>query len=212
MQQFDLNLSSGVEQIELPVDDEHRKEGAIVKFQSDYLGPQQAIDFYNKLYKQVDWQKETLWIFGEERLVPRLVAWYGDPEAEYRYSGKLHKPLPWIRPLQDIKEQLEQTLGCCFNSVLCNLYRDGSDSMGWHADDERELGSNPVIASVSLGAKRAFHLKHKKNPKLRHKMSLTSGSLLVMQGATQKFWLHQVPKEPKITEARINLTFRKVIL
>ncbi|WP_223669500.1 alpha-ketoglutarate-dependent dioxygenase AlkB family protein [Kangiella shandongensis] len=211
MQQFDLNLSSGLEKVSLPSDDVGEPEGAEIRFQNQFYDSSQVTDFYNVLYSMVDWQEESLWIAGRQRKVPRLIAWYGDPEARYRYSGKVHHPEPWFEPLLSIKKKLETTLGCDFNSVLCNLYRHGEDSMGWHADDEAELGPKPVIASVSLGATRAFHLKHKKNPKLRHKMLLTSGSLLVMQGTTQQYWLHQVPKEPKVTKARINLTFRHVI-
>lgn len=211
MQQFDLNLSAEIERITLPSDDASNPEGAELRFQSQFYDAGQASDFYDVLHSAVDWQEESLWIAGKERKVPRLIAWYGEPEAEYRYSGKVHHPRQWTEPLLSIKKNLEAALGCDFNSVLCNLYRNGEDSVGWHADDEAELGPNPVIASISLGATRSFHLKHKKNPKLRHKMSLTSGNLLVMQGTTQQHWLHQVPKEPKVTKARINLTFRKVI-
>lgn len=212
MQQFDMGFGQENDDIVLGAGEIPAEETAHIKFHPNFLNNAEASALCDTLQSRVDWKNESLWIFGRERLVPRLVAWYGDAEARYSYSGKVHEPLPWIEPLLSIKKRLEETLGCDFNSVLCNLYRDGADSMGWHADDERELGDEPVIASVSLGASRAFHLKHKKNPKLRHKMSLTSGSLLVMQGATQEYWLHQVPKEPKVTEARINLTFRKVIL
>lgn len=164
-----------------------------------------------ELIRDIAWQSETIRIAGVERLVPRLTAWYGDEGADYRYSGVDHSPLAWSQTLLKIKEKVEQASGESFNSALCNLYRNGKDSVAWHSDDEPELGAQPVIASVSFGATRSFHLKHKTQTKLRHKMSLTSGSLLVMKGATQSHWLHQVPKEPKITEPRVNITFRKII-
>ncbi len=168
----------------------------------------------SKLFKQLmetsDWQSETIRIAGVERLVPRLTAWYGDNGADYYYSGVKHQPMAWTKPLLLIKEKIEQSCGESFNSALCNLYRSGQDSVAWHADDEPELGQNPIIASASFGATRTFQLKHKKLLKLRHKMSLTSGSLLIMKGATQACWQHQVPKEPTVTEPRINITFRNI--
>ena len=187
------------------------EEGSRIAFQPNFMNLDKADEVFESLMNKVDWQEESLWIAGQQRKVPRLIAWYGDSDAQYRYSGELHHPQPWFPELESIKQSLEVSLGQSFNSVLCNLYRNGQDSVGWHADDERELGEQPVIASLSLGASRTFQLKHKNKPNLRHKMSLSSGSLLVMQGTTQQFWLHQVPKEPKVSQARINLTFRKVI-
>lgn len=206
MQQMGLGFEQKGEILVL----DSEQSNASVQYYPNFIIEPEASYLLNELLSGVEWQAESLWIAGKERQVPRRVAWYGDPDAQYRYSGKLHQPLPWIEPLKRLKAMLQSELNSSFNSVLCNLYRDGKDSMGWHADDEKELGDEPVIASVSLGQARAFHLKHKTNPKLRHKMTLTSGSLLVMQGTTQQYWLHQVPKEPNITEPRINLTFRNI--
>ncbi|RDX36303.1 alpha-ketoglutarate-dependent dioxygenase AlkB [Kangiella sp. HD9-110m-PIT-SAG07] len=211
MQQIDLGLSQKTETLVLDADQSDSESSATVQYHPGFIDDNQASGLYHTLSSLVEWQEETLWIAGKERKVPRLIAWYGDKDAEYQYSGKSHQPMPWIRPLALLKEQLEKELTTSFNSVLCNLYRNGQDSMGWHADNEKELGDNPVIASVSLGATRKFQLKHKTNSQLRHKMLLTSGSLLVMQGTTQDYWLHQVPKELKVNEPRINLTFRNII-
>lgn len=210
MQQFDIGFEKKIEGFVLGDGEVPAGQLAHLQFQSNFMNKSQAADLFDDLQHNVDWQEEFLWLFGQQRKAPRLIAWYGEPEAEYRYSGQTHQPSPWLPSLLDLKVLLEQQLDCSFNSVLCNLYRDGQDSMGWHADDEKELGHEPVIASINLGANRAFHLKHKKVSSLRHKMRLTSGSLLVMRGATQKFWLHQVPKEKKVTEPRINLTFRQI--
>lgn len=221
MQQFELGLSPAGEkqderqEIEQIVLGEQKSAGGVgsrIAFRPNFINATKANALFESLISSVDWQEESLWIAGQQRKVPRLIAWYGDPDAEYQYSGALHHPQPWLPELELIKQSLEASLGQSFNSVLCNLYRNGQDSVGWHADDERELGKEPVIASLSLGASRTFQLKHKNKPNLRHKMSLSSGSLLVMQGTTQQFWLHQVPKEPKVSQARINLTFRKVIV
>lgn len=163
------------------------------------------------LLQSIDWQEETIRIAGVERLVPRLIAWYGDNGAEYQYSGVRHYPKGWTQELLQIKNRVEKLVGQKFNSALCNLYRDGQDSVAWHSDDELELGEKPVIASVSFGATRTFQLKHKTKPKLRHKISLTSGSLLLMKAGLQENWQHQVPKEPHITEPRVNITFRNII-
>ncbi|NVJ66595.1 MAG: alpha-ketoglutarate-dependent dioxygenase AlkB [Gammaproteobacteria bacterium] len=165
---------------------------------------------FEELMEQIQWQTETIRIAGIERVVPRLTAWYGDKGADYYYSGVRHKPYAWSLQLLVIKEQLKQLIGHSFNSALCNLYRNGQDSVAWHSDDEPELGENPLIASVSLGATRRFELKHKTD-KLKHKIDLTSGSLLVMQGTMQQHWLHQIPKEPAVQEPRINITFRTII-
>ena len=148
-------------------------------------------------------------MFGKQIPSPRLVAWYGEKEAAYRYSGILHQPNPWLPELLSIKEIIEQKFNLQFNSVLANLYRNKSDSMGYHADNEIELGKNPIIASLSLGVTRKFNLKHKKSKTL-HKMTLTNGSLLIMSGDTQNNWYHSVPKQKKATAERINLTFRLI--
>jgi len=156
------------------------------------------------------WQEETIFIFGKWVKVPRLMCWYGDPDAYYQYSGVNHQPRPWTMELQSVRARLEQQCWCTFNSVLANLYRDGKDSMGCHADDEKELGLNPVIASLSLGDERLFKLHHKKR-KQTLDIILGHGDLLVMAGSLQHHWLHSVPKTKKIKTPRINLTFRKIM-
>jgi alkylated DNA repair dioxygenase AlkB len=141
-------------------------------------------------------------------LQPRLLCWYG--EASYTYSKLTLPATPWPAWLLPLKQQVEQAVGASFNGVLLNYYRDGQDSMGWHSDDEPELGRDPLIASVSLGAARRFTLKHKQQP-LKHELSLTAGSLLVMAGHMQHHWLHALPKMARVQDGRINLTFRQII-
>lgn len=174
------------------------------------LGPQEADDLFAVLRGQVDWRQEEIVLFGQRRLVPRLVAWHGDAGAVYSYSGVEHHPQPWTPPLQRIRERVEALSGHSFNSVLLNLYRDGRDGMGWHADDEPQLGASPVIASVSLGATRRFRMRHRKRRAETLGLDLEHGSLLLMQGATQHHWLHAVPKVTRPVGERINLTFRRV--
>lgn len=148
-------------------------------------------------------------MYGRELLSPRLTAWYGDPGGEYSYSGVSHTPLAWTAPLLRLKHQVELATEAKFNSALLNLYRDGNDSVAWHSDDERELGPRPQIASLSLGAQRTFSLKHKARRDLpRVDLELTHGSLLWMGGTCQQHWLHQIPKRKRVTEPRINVTFR----
>jgi alkylated DNA repair dioxygenase AlkB len=156
------------------------------------------------------WQEEAIFIFGKWVKVPRMMCWYGDPDAYYRYSGVNHQPKPWSTELQSIRKKVEQQCRCAFNSVLANLYRDGNDSMGCHADDEKELGLNPVIASLSLGDERLFKLHHKKRKEILD-IILGHGDLLVMAGSLQNHWMHSVPKTKKIKTPRINLTFRKIL-
>jgi alkylated DNA repair dioxygenase AlkB len=163
------------------------------------------------LKTELAWQEEDIFIFGKWFKVPRLMCWYGDPDAYYQYSGVNHQPIPWIPVLQDVRKKIEQHCQCTFNSVLANLYRNGSDSMGCHADDEKELGTNPVIASLSLGDTRLFKLHHKKR-KSTLNFELGHGDLVVMAGALQYHWVHSVPKTKQLKTLRINLTFRKIMM
>jgi alkylated DNA repair dioxygenase AlkB len=174
--------------------------------------PQPEADLLFATFKTgLAWQEETIAIFGKWIKVPRLMCWYGDPDASYRYSGVNHQPRPWTTELQSVRDKAEQQCQCAFNSVLANLYRDGKDSMGCHADDEKELGPNPVITSLSLGDERLFKLHHKKR-KESMDISLGHGDLLVMAGALQHYWMHSVPKTKKLKTPRINLTFRKILV
>ncbi len=149
-------------------------------------------------------------LFGREHLTPRLCAWYGDPGVRYAYSGQALEPLPWPPALARLRARLQNALGCPFNSVLCNLYRDGTDSMGWHSDDEASLGPRPVIASLSLGAARRFALRHRTRAYRSVALALGHGDLLIMAGDTQHHWQHAVPKTRRPIAPRINLTFRTV--
>lgn len=163
-----------------------------------------------RLKSTLAWREETIFIYGKWCKVPRLMCWYGDPGATYRYSGVDHPPLPWTDELLLIKEKIQNACQSSFNSVLANLYRNGRDSMGCHADDEKELGQNPVIASLSLGDERLFRLHHKK-PKQTLDIYLGHGDLLVMAGTLQHHWVHSLPKTVRSKGPRINLTFRNIL-
>jgi alkylated DNA repair dioxygenase AlkB len=176
-----------------------------------FITEHQADSLLQSFQQTIDWQQETLFLFGRSVLVPRLVAWYGDEHATYRYSGKTHVPLPWTQDLVRLRVLLENYLQVEFNAVLLNLYRHGNDSMSWHADDEDELGEKPVIASVSLGAERDFQFRSRCDKSQKISISLPHGSLLVMQNGCQSNWQHQLPKRKRCKEARVNLTFRKII-
>lgn len=160
------------------------------------------------LRQDIAWETHRIRLFGREHASPRLSCWIGDPGTAYRYSGALFEPHPWPSLLQPLRERLCAELGAGFNSVLANLYRDGHDCMGWHSDNEPELGAAPVIASVSLGATRRFVLKHRRDPERKLAIELPHGSLLVMVGATQRNYRHALPRTAKVTSERINLTFR----
>jgi len=172
----------------------------------------EATRLFQDLRRQIDWREEEIVLFGRRVPVPRRVAWHGDPGASYTYSGTRHDPLPWTPALERVRERVTTLAGAHFNAVLLNLYRDGRDGMGWHADDEPELGQDPSIASVSLGATRRFCLRHRRRKDLRLNVPLTHGSLLLMSGATQHRWVHAVPKTATPVGERINLTFRRIDL
>ena len=166
---------------------------------------------YDALLQELDWRQDTIMMYGRPVPIPRLNAWYGDATAEYGYSGLRLNPLPWTETLQSIRQRIQDFTGDRFNSVLANFYRDGNDGVSWHSDDERELGENPVIASLSLGATRTFSLRHRFDRGLKNRhLPLLSGSLLIMRGTTQHYWQHQVPKQKKVKGGRINLTFRQI--
>lgn len=176
------------------------------------LAPATATRLFETLRREIDWHGEEILMFGRRVPVPRRVAWHGDPGASYTYSGTAHEPLPWTDALLEIRARASELTGASYNSVLLNLYRDGRDGMGWHSDDEPELGVNPVIASVSLGVERRFCLRHRRSRDLRREVILEHGSLLCMAGATQHHWLHALPKASWCNGERINLTFRRVAL
>jgi len=171
--------------------------------------PAAAEQLFERLHKEIPWAQRDVVVYGKRYPQPRLVAWFGDRGASYTYSRLTLEPLPWTESLTHIKRQVEQLAGTRFNSVLANLYRNGQDTNGWHSDDEPELGTNPIIASVSLGAVRRFDLRHK-HSKATIRCDLPSGSLLIMAGNTQSQWQHQLPRTKKVDRPRINLTFRSV--
>jgi alkylated DNA repair dioxygenase AlkB len=163
-----------------------------------------------KLIGELDWRQDKISMFGQSHDVPRLNAWYGDPGRSYSWSGIAMDPSPWTSTLHEVKKRVSELADTEFNSVLANLYRDGNDKVDWHADDEEVLGVNPVIASVSLGAARKFRIRRKDRSSQPIDISLKSGDVLIMSGSTQRYWEHQVPRTKKVTEPRVNLTFRKV--
>lgn len=188
---------------------------AEIKYNPHFLDFDYADEVYQQLRKSLVWRQEQIKIFGKNVKIPRMQAWYGDAESKYEYSGLLMDPLPWTPLLLELKQKVENVTGKQFNSVLANLYRDGNDGMGWHADNEKELGVKPTIASLSVGQVRDFDLRHSQSgEKLR--ISLKNGSLLVMSGETQSHWQHAVPKrnsqKHQFLTARINLTFRKIMV
>ena len=174
--------------------------------------PNSADRYLAELLESTPWQQEQVQMFGEMIDIPRLTAWFGDPGHGYVYSGIAMDPLPWTDCLQEIKTKVEELAGTTFNSALLNLYRTGSDSVAWHADDEPELGAEPIIGSISLGATRKFHLKNRDNPAETISLNLEHGDVVIMRGPTQRHWLHQVPKTKKPVGPRINLTFRSVLV
>ena len=183
---------------------------AEVRYWPDAFDREEAADLCARLRKAIDWRQEEVLIFGVRRPVPRLVAWHGDPGAAYTYSGTPHVPEPWTPELERVRDRVHTLTGRPFNAVLLNLYRDGRDGMGWHADDEPELGRDPNIASVSFGATRRFCLRHRRRKDSRLDLPLAPGSLLLMSGPTQHHWLHAVPKTTQAVGERVNLTFRWV--
>lgn len=176
-----------------------------------FLPEKAANRLLQDLLRQVPWQQSTIRIFGRGVPEPRLSCWMGEPEAVYRYSGTVFTPKPWIAPVVSLRRAIEDCSGHRFNSVLLNYYRDGRDAMGWHSDDEPELGRRPVIASVSLGAERRFLLREKRKGARSRALTLAHGSLLLMHGDLQQRFQHALPRTLKPVDARINLTFRNIL-
>lgn len=184
---------------------------ADLRFWPDFLSATAAEKLFNRLLSDINWRQDTITIFGKKHPLPRLQAWYGDADCHYSYSGLTLGPKPWSEELLTLKTLIEKHCQGQFNSVLANLYRHGQDSNGWHSDDERELGRQPVIASLSLGATRRFRLRHKFQKELPViDLDLTPGSLLCMSGRSQSHWQHTLPKTARDIGPRINLTFRKI--
>ena len=161
------------------------------------------------LVEVVPWESHTIKMFGKEYPQPRLVAWFGDPGSDYSYSGLKMNVRPWIPTVSMLREAAERIACVRFNSVLVNLYRDGNDKVSWHRDNEPELGEEPVIASISLGAPRRFKFRHLLTREVVE-TTLTTGSMVVMSGLSQSCWEHEIPRQAAVSEPRINLTFRQV--
>jgi alkylated DNA repair dioxygenase AlkB len=179
-------------------------------FLPNYFNRVESDMFLNKLKNNIDWKQESMNMYGKQLNFPRLTAWYGDNDKPYSFSGIKLRPQPWNEELLEIKNKIEPRALVNFNSVLLNRYRNGNDSISWHTDAEKELGKNPIIASVNFGATRKFQLRHI-HSKEKLEIELTHGSLLIMQGELQHYWQHQVPKTAQIVTERINLTFRVII-
>ncbi len=185
--------------------------GGCLQYAQYFLPENQADSLLLELTTDVPWQQAEIRLYGKNVLTPRLTCWMGDASAVYRYSNTTFLPEPWLGSILALKNQLEITVGNTFNSVLLNYYRNGQDAMGWHSDDEPELGPQPVIASVSLGAERRFLLREKTKGARSIALPLAHGSLLLMQGNSQKVFQHSLPRTSKPIDARINLTFRKIL-
>ncbi|WP_404440333.1 alpha-ketoglutarate-dependent dioxygenase AlkB family protein [Stutzerimonas chloritidismutans] len=184
---------------------------AHIRYRPKWVDAQRADHWLQQLSQQTPWTQPQIKLYGRSIAVPRLVAWYGDTGAAYRYSGLVHDPLPWTPLLTDIRKRVEQEIGEPLNGVLLNLYRNGQDAMGWHSDDEPELGAQPLVVSLNLGATRRFDFRRKGASRIEYSLELEHGSLLVMSGPTQHHWQHQIARARKVATPRINLTFRQII-
>ncbi|HEY7439268.1 MAG TPA: alpha-ketoglutarate-dependent dioxygenase AlkB [Acidimicrobiia bacterium] len=177
----------------------------------DAVGAQRAADLFTRVLDEVDWKRDEIVMYGRRVAIPRLQAWLGDAGAEYTYSGLRMHPAPWTPAVLELRAVAEQVAGARFNSVLANLYRDGRDSLAWHSDDEPELGSEPVIASVSLGAVRRCRFRRRSDSGDAFGIDLPTGSVLVTGGTTQVHWQHAIPKTAADVGPRINLTYRCIV-
>ena len=184
----------------LPIDGE-------IYYFPNYFSKKESTAYFDNLYSEISWQEKQIKLFGKKIMQPRLMAWHGDKGKQYSYSGITLQATPWTAELVKIKNKIEKLNIGVFNFVLLNLYRNGEDSMGWHRDNEKELGQQPIIGSVSFGETRRFCLHHKAKD-LKISLDLTDGSYLQMQGDSQKYWRHCIPKEKNRSNPRINLTFR----
>jgi alkylated DNA repair dioxygenase AlkB len=184
--------------------------GADLRRVAQAYPPAQADALFAALSSEIPWQRHRLRLFGREVDAPRLSCWIGDADASYVYSRVRFDPVPWTPTVAQLRDDLAARVGVRFNSVLANLYRDGRDSVGWHSDDEPELGPTPVIASLSFGATRTFRLRSRLTREAAMSLDLSHGSLLVMAGDTQRLYQHALPKRAGVALPRINLTFRRI--
>ncbi|MCB1229931.1 MAG: alpha-ketoglutarate-dependent dioxygenase AlkB [Verrucomicrobiae bacterium] len=180
----------------------------IVNYHGPILSAEEADHYFARLRETIAWRHDEVTLFGRHIVTAREVAWYGDRDFAYTYSGTTRTALPWTEELAELKTTIETLLDSPFNSCLINLYHSGSEGMGWHSDDETTLVENATIASLSLGAERKFSLRHKRVREKKVSVILEPGSLLAMRGETQQHWSHALPKSKRVTDERINLTFR----
>ena len=185
-------------------------EDGIAYYYGKILTFDDANGYFHSLLQNIPWKNDEVFVLGKHIVTKRKTAWYGDSNYVYIYSNTIKQALPWTRELVNIKQIVENLSNTKFNSCLLNLYHDGNEGMGWHSDDEKSIEDNSSIASVSFGAERKFSFKHKQSNKTISVL-LEHGSLLLMKDATQKNWLHSLPKSRKITRPRINLTFRRMV-
>ena len=181
---------------------------ADITYVENFFSIEESQIIFNTLQNKINWQQDDINVFGKVYKQPRLTALFGNNNKPYSYSNITMSPKIFNQELIEIKKRVEFFSKVTFTTCLANLYRDGNDSNGWHADNEKELGRNPIIASVSFGASRYFHLKHKDNKTIKQKLELKAGSLLLMKGETQHHYLHQIAKTKRQVSPRINLTFR----
>ena len=181
-----------------------------VYYYGKILNSKCASRIFDLLMKNILWKNDEVIIFGKRIITKRKAAWYGDSDYLYTYSNSTKQALPWTEELSWLRQIIEELIGTKFNSCLLNLYHDGNEGMGWHSDDEKSLGKNNTIASLSLGAERKFLFKHKQTKQIVS-LLLEHGSLLVMKKATQSNWLHSLPKSKDVIDSRINLTFRTIL-
>ena len=187
------------------------KDHLNIDYVKDYFNEEESLYFLKTLKDKIKWKQDYIKMYGKSHPLPRLTAWYGDLNKTYTYSGIPMTPNLWNTELIQIKKKVDQYTKINFNSVLLNYYRSGNDSVSWHSDDEKELGDQPIIGSVSFGGIRKFRLRNKKNKKLIQNIKLENGSLLIMSELTQQYWEHEIPKTKKRVAERINLTFRSIL-
>ena len=185
------------------------KDG-MVNYYGKVLASKEADQYFDLLTQNILWENDEVIIFGKHIITKRKTAWYGDSDYSYTYSNTTKQALAWTKELSHLKQIVEEVAETKFNSCLLNLYHNGNEGMGWHSDDEKSLGKNNTIASLSFGAERKFLFKHKQTEQIVS-LVLEHGSLIVMKGATQGNWLHSLPKSKNIIQSRINLTFRTII-
>ena len=185
------------------------KDGTVF-YRPALFSAEESKAFFNVLLETIEWRNDEVFLFGKHHITKRKVAWYGEGNFSYTYSNKTKVANPWSSELKNIKERVENVCALKFNSCLLNLYHDGSEGMGWHSDDEKTLGQDPAIASVSFGVPRKFYFRHKTDNE-KVSLLLDDGSLILMKDETQHHWLHSLPKAKRIILPRINLTFRNFI-